>query len=135
MLGLLCLNLILCSVRLLVMLSISRSLGACEMILTTINQLIMHSCVTHVICTAGVMTIITKTIVRKDVFPFIIFTAIIISAFEFAAFYFSWLVGTDFVGGYFFNMFTALGDFQQFQPDLYKLPWWDREDTVRTIIV
>ena len=26
-------------------------------------------------------------------------------------------------------MFTTLGDFQQFKPDVYKLPWWDREDT------
>eukprot|EP01043_Picozoa_sp_COSAG02_P010313 COSAG02_NODE_360_length_23829_cov_107.112769_8_plen_1933_part_00 len=103
MLGILCLNLILCFIRLLMMLSIKKSIG--------------------------VMMIITKLIISRDVFPFLCFATIIIGAFEFAAFYFSWLRDVEHVGGFFFDMFTSLGDFQQLKVDSYDLPWWDREQT------
>lgn len=103
MLGILCVNLILCFIRLLMMLSIVKSIG--------------------------VMMIITKSIIAKDVFPFLCFAAIVLGAFEFASFYFSWLRDVEHVGGAFFDMFTSLGDFQQLRPMAYELPWWDRELT------
>ena len=56
------------------------------------------------------MVIIVGKIVRHDIMPFLVFMATAIAAFEAAGMFFSWSMGLQHVFGYFFTMFTGVGD-------------------------
>ena len=80
--ALLCINLIVCSVRLLHMLSINRPIG--------------------------ILLIIIIRIMKKDVGAFVVFCAVVVCSFEVSGFFFSWALESRHQYGVFFHMFSQV---------------------------
>jgi hypothetical protein len=114
LLGLLCMNIVFCCGRFLLMLSIVKRENPHHVEHYSARSA-WQSFTPFAASGVGVMIIIMREIIMRDIMPFVCFATVVIAMFECASYYFFWILDVRYLPGSYFNMFTELGKVEEIE--------------------